>query len=86
MFNPDEGPGDDRPPLRHQLSIGENLLEFETPIDGFWQVHPELIGRIVDTVLAWGDPRRGQVWWDLPKAVDGCFELQKVLTDAQLMP
>lgn len=65
MFHPDEGPGDEQPPLRHQLSIGENLLEFETPIDGFWQVHPELIGRIVDTVLAWGDPRRGQVWWDL---------------------
>ena len=65
VFHPDEGPADDQSPLRHQLRIGENLLEFDTPIDGFWQVHPELIGRIVDTVLAWGDPRRGQLWWDL---------------------
>ncbi len=65
MFQPDEGPGDDQLSSRHELRIGENLLEFETPIDGFWQVHPELIGRIVDTVLAWGDPRPGQLWWDL---------------------
>ena len=35
MFQPDEGPGDDQPSLRHQLRVGENLLEFHTPIDGF---------------------------------------------------
>ena len=65
MFQPDEGPGDDQPTLRHRLRVGEDLLEFTTPIDGFWQVHPELIGRIVDTVLAWGAPKSGQRWWDL---------------------
>ncbi|NDA58516.1 MAG: class I SAM-dependent RNA methyltransferase [Actinobacteria bacterium] len=65
MFQPDEGPGDDQPSMRHRLRVGENLLEFHTPIDGFWQVHPELIGRIVDTVLAWGAPESGERWWDL---------------------
>ena len=65
MFDPDAGRGDDQAPSRHRLRIGESFLEFKTPIDGFWQVHPELIGRIVDTVLAWGDPEAGQVWWDL---------------------
>ena len=65
MFQPDEGPGDDQPSMRHRLRVGDNLLEFHTPIDGFWQVHPELIRRIVDTVLAWGAPESGQRWWDL---------------------
>ena len=65
MFQPDEGPGDDQPSMRHRLRIGENLLEFHTPIDGFWQVHPELISHIADTVLAWGAPESGERWWDL---------------------
>ncbi|MAK38555.1 MAG: hypothetical protein CMH40_01575 [Micrococcales bacterium] len=65
MFQPDQGPGDDQPSMCHRLRVGENLLEFHTPIDGFWQVHPELISRIVDTVLAWGVPESGERWWDL---------------------
>ena len=59
MFRPDQGRGDQRS-MCHRLRVGENLLEFHTPIDGFWQVHPELISRIVDTVLAWGAPESGE--------------------------
>lgn len=32
---------------------------------GFWQVHPAAAQTLVDAVLSAGQPRPGEVWWDL---------------------
>ena len=51
--------------VRHSIIVDGTQLEFETTIDGFWQVHPFLAQTLVDTVLSWGDPKPGETWWDL---------------------
>ena len=50
---------------RHDVTIGEATLQFRVPIDGFWQVHPDLVTHLARTVLEWGNPATGETWWDL---------------------
>jgi len=51
--------------VRHRLRIGDEHVDFHIPVDGFWQVHPELAQAIVDYVLEIVAPQEGQTWWDL---------------------
>lgn len=51
--------------VRHRLRIGDEHVDFHIPVDGFWQVHPELAQAIVDYVLEIAAPQEGQTWWDL---------------------
>lgn len=73
--------------VRHCIEVDGRILEFVVPIDGFWQVHPNLPQSLVDRVLVSGDPQPGQTWWDLYAGVgplagalacrvgpDGCVE------------
>ena len=53
----------------HSIVVDGEEFEFETSIDGFWQVHPRLAQALVDVVLAWGDPQPGETWWDLYSGV-----------------
>jgi tRNA/tmRNA/rRNA uracil-C5-methylase (TrmA/RlmC/RlmD family) len=51
--------------VRHTIEVDDQEWEFRTRIDGFWQVHPRLAQTLVQTVLAWADPKPGEKWWDL---------------------
>ena len=53
----------------HSIVVDGEEFEFETSIDGFWQIHPRLAQALVDAVLAWGDPQPGETWWDLYSGV-----------------
>ena len=54
---------------RHELAVAGGSITFTAPVDGFWQVHPDLVQALVDTVLEWGDPKSGETWWDLYSGV-----------------
>lgn len=55
--------------IGHEIVVDGVNLAFDTSIAGFWQVHPLLAQALVDTALAWGDPRPGETWWDLYSGV-----------------
>ena len=55
--------------VRNSILVDGTEFEFETAIDGFWQVHPRLAQTLVDAALAWGQPRPGETWWDLYSGV-----------------
>ncbi len=54
---------------RHELAVAGSPITFTTPVEGFWQVHPDLVQALADTVLEWGDPQPGETWWDLYSGV-----------------
>lgn len=60
-----ERSGVDGPDVRHRIVIEGEALEFHTPLDGFWQVHPRLVQALVNRLIERGAPRPGQTWWDL---------------------
>jgi tRNA/tmRNA/rRNA uracil-C5-methylase (TrmA/RlmC/RlmD family) len=51
--------------VRQQVQVDGQSLEFDIPIDGFWQVHPLLAQALVDRLLEIATPQPGQTWWDL---------------------
>lgn len=51
--------------LHHRLLVDGVEFDFEVPLDGFWQAQRALVPAIVDTVLEFGSPTRGESWWDL---------------------
>lgn len=51
--------------VRHHIVVGGRRISFQTRINGFWQVHPLLVQALVDTVIDWAAPTRGEQWWDL---------------------
>ena len=55
--------------VAHSILVDGEEFEFQTAIDGFWQVHPRLAQALVDVVLAGGDPQPGETWWDLYSGV-----------------
>ena len=53
------------PGVPHRLALRDGDVTFMTTVDGFWQVHPQLVRAVVDTTLDWARPREGETWWDL---------------------
>lgn len=53
------------PEVRHRLALGDRDFVFATTVDGFWQVHPQLVSEMVETTIDWARPLAGETWWDL---------------------
>ena len=60
-----DGTNVDEPRVRQRIRADGTQLEFEIPVDGFWQVHPLLAQALVDRLLELGQPQAGETWWDL---------------------
>lgn len=57
--------GADSIDVRQRVNIDGVGVDFTTPIDGFWQVHPLLVQAVIDRLLEVSSPSLGETWWDL---------------------
>lgn len=57
--------GPDAPRVRHRLVLDDHTVDFRIPLEGFWQADPRLLPELIDAVLAFGEVKPGQHWWDL---------------------
>ena len=51
--------------VRHRLDVEGHRIDFQVPLEGFWQAEPRLVPALMDAVLEFGGVRPGQHWWDL---------------------
>lgn len=51
--------------VRQSVRVEGRSLEFDIPIDGFWQVHPRLAQALADRLSEIAAPEPGEIWWDL---------------------
>jgi len=51
--------------VRHRLDVEGHPIDFQVPLEGFWQAEPRLVPALMDAVVEFGGVRPGQHWWDL---------------------